>query len=73
MPSRQRRERNVTEHEVEMQRQLNNHEARIASLEAFRDNQRASSASAPAWIVGILSAGITAIGILVNYLVAVGR
>ena len=48
------------------------HEGRIAALEAFRDNERARAASAPAWWFGLIAAAVGIASLIVNLAVQFG-
>lgn len=49
-----------------------NHEGRIASLESFRDNERAGHANTPAWLFGIIAAAVSIASLVINLAVQFG-
>lgn len=49
-----------------LRQQVYNHEGRISSLEAWRDNVRTRHASTPTWIFGVIAAVVSGLTLLVN-------
>lgn len=70
MPEQQDRIGRLEARQWEQQEQISRLESRMSSLETSRDNERTRHATTPAWLFGIISAGIGLVMLLLNLYLA---